>query len=169
MGVDKITIRRWQDSDNLDEITALLHRAYARLAGMGLRFLATHQVPDTTKERIEDGECWVALMGEQIVGTITWYGPGIGDDDFYYDQVGIAHFGQFAVEPEMQGIGLGRRLLELVQNRAKESGATHLALDTSEDAHHLLALYDRWGFKFVQHTQWREVNYRSVILSKELR
>ncbi len=135
---------------------------------MGLRFVASHQGPERTKERIDEGESWVALMGDRIVGTITWYAPGIGDDDFYYDQVGIAHFGQFAVEPELQGTGLGRKLLDLVEIRAKECGATHLALDTSEDAHHLLAVYDRWGYKFVQHTQWREVNYRSVVLSKAL-
>ena len=168
MGAGDFQIRLWHGEDSLDELTDLLHRAYARLKDMDLHFVATHQGTVKTQERIESGECWVAVRSGRLVGTITWYGPGIGDGDFYYDQVGIAHFGQFAVDPELQGSGLGRQLLEVVEGRARAKGATHLALDTSEDAHHLLELYDRWGFQFVQHTRWREVNYRSVVLTKAL-
>jgi len=43
-----IVIRSLQDSDDVDEITEMLHRAYAGLAAMGLRYLATHQSADVT-------------------------------------------------------------------------------------------------------------------------
>lgn len=43
-----------------------------------------------------------------------------------------------------------------------------LALDTSEHAAHLIALYQSKGYAFVEHIQWRDVNYRSMIFAKRL-
>jgi len=48
------------------------------------------------------------------------------------------------------------------------SGATELALDTSEGADHLIAWYERKGFRFVEYAQWKGKSYRSVIMSKML-
>lgn len=36
-------VRRIAPGDSLEALTALLHRAYARLAAMGFRYLAAHQ------------------------------------------------------------------------------------------------------------------------------
>jgi len=46
--------------------------------------------------------------------------------------------------------------------------AGEVALDTSEHASHLIALYTRRGYRFVEHVRWDTVNYRSVVLSKAL-
>lgn len=46
--------------------------------------------------------------------------------------------------------------------------AAMLALDTSEHAAHLIALYQSKGYAFVEHIQWRDVNYRSMIFAKRL-
>lgn len=43
-----------------------------------------------------------------------------------------------------------------------------LALDTSERALHLIALYQAKGYRFVEHITSPDVNYRSVILAKVL-
>ena len=47
-------------------------------------------------------------------------------------------------------------------------GASEIALDTSENAHHLLSYYENRGYRFVEYVQWDEVNYRSKTLSKRL-
>jgi hypothetical protein len=44
-------------------------------------------------------------------------------------------------------------LIRLVEERARELGVRFLALDTSEHALDLIALYQRKGFSFVEHLQ----------------
>jgi hypothetical protein len=42
----------------------------------------------------------------------------------------------------------------------------HLALDTSEQAHHLIRFYESRGYQLVESARWPDVNFRSVILAK---
>jgi len=58
--------------------------------------------------------------------------------------------------------------MDHVESVAKQDGVTELALDTSEKAEHLIRYYTRRGYRFVEHTQWPDVNYRSVIMTKTL-
>ena len=51
---------------------------------------------------------------------------------------------------------------------AISNGAAELALDTSEGADHLIAWYERIGFRIVEYAQWKGKRYRSVIMSKTL-
>jgi hypothetical protein len=44
-----------------------------------------------------------------------------------------------------------------------------LALDTAEPAAHLIDWYQRLGFALVGHWKWGGANYRSVLMSKNLR
>jgi GNAT superfamily N-acetyltransferase len=86
----------------------------------------------------------------------------------FYERPDVAGFGQFAVRPSHQDGGIGTALLNLVQQRATEQGVRQLALDTSEHAVDLIAFYEAKGFRFIEQTQWPEVNYRSVVLAKQL-
>lgn len=166
--MDNISIRPWLETDSAAELTELLHRAYARLAAMGLRFWATHQSAEVTEKRIGQGECFVAVADEVICGTILFRDASRTNGSPWYDQPDVASFGQFAVEPGLQSNGLGRRLIAHVEERAAASGARELALDTAEPAVHLVDWYTRLGYRFIEHTQWQHTNYRSVILSKTL-
>jgi hypothetical protein len=56
----------------------------------------------------------------------------------------------------------------IAEARAREKGVAELALDTSEHAEGLIAMYKRRGYRFIEYAQWDSVNYRSVILSKRL-
>lgn len=49
-------------------------------------------------------------------------------------------------------------------------GARNLALDTSEDAHGLISMYEARNYGGVGHGGWRLLtNYRSVLMAKALR
>ena len=86
----------------------------------------------------------------------------------YYRRPGVANFGRLAVLPESQGRGYASRLLDFAEARARELGYEELALDTSENADRLIAIYSARGYRLVDHHQWPEKNYRSVILAKRL-
>jgi GNAT superfamily N-acetyltransferase len=166
--MDNISIRPWLATDSAAELTELLHRAYARLAGMGLRFWATHQGVDVTEKRIAQGECFVAVADGSICGTILFRDAARTSGSPWYNRPDVASFGQFAVEPGLQSNGLGRRLIAHVEARALASGARELALDTAEPALHLVEWYTRLGYRFIEQAQWQHTNYRSVVLSKVL-
>lgn len=161
-------IRPYKPDDPVSEITALLHRAYAGMAAQGLRYLASRQDDQTTLERLTSGASFIAIKDNSIVGTITVYGPYEEAEVPLYRQEGVNHFGQFAVEPALQGAGLGKRLYMTVEDLCRANNVKTLALDTAETAAHLIDLYQRWGFEIVDHVQWNVTNYRSVIMAKDL-
>ena len=147
----------------------MLHGAYAPLAQAGMRFYASHQSVEATASRASKGECWVAELEGQLVGTITLIPPDQPGEIPWYEQPGVAVIGQFGVHPDCKGHGLGRGLIELAEQRARELGALEVALDTAETASELIALYTRRGYRHVGHADWRPTtNYRSVVLSKPL-
>jgi len=60
-------------------------------------------------------------------------------------------------------------LLKEVEVEASKNGVEELALDTAEPAIHLIEFYKKRGYRFIEYTQWDEVNYRSVIMSKNFK
>ena len=59
-------------------------------------------------------------------------------------------------------------MMDHIEAGSRDLGYTELALDTSEKAKRLIELYTRRGYRLVDHHQWPEKSYRSVILSKSL-
>lgn len=155
--------------DSLEELTELLHRAYKKLADMGLRFVATYQDVTVTKRRIKTADCFVAELDGKLIGTIAFHRPRPWTDrPTDYEQGKIAHFAQFAINPEFQSQGLGSRMLEHVEDFARSLGLSQLAFDTSENAQHLIDWYGKRGYKFLQYIDWEVTNYRSVVMIKDL-
>ena len=165
---DDIHIRPLGPDDSLEELTDLLHRAYAPLAAMGLKFIAATQDVEQTRRRIAKGECYVGILAGRIVATINFLPIASTHGTPWLDRPDVCNFQQFAVEPRLQGNGIGRRLIEVCERRARETGATELACDTAEPATALIQLYEHLGFRFIDTTKWPVVNYRSVIMSKRV-
>jgi GNAT superfamily N-acetyltransferase len=168
MDADNFILRPLAPTDSMAGLTALLHRAYRPLAEQGFRFVAAFQEEQVTRNRAEAGHCFVALLDDRVVGTITYYTGGAEGGADWYTRPGVHHFGQFAVDPAQQHAGLGTRMLRFVEALALVQGATELALDTAEGAHGLIAFYKRRGYRAVDTVQWDLTNYPSVILSKTL-
>lgn len=66
---------------------------------------------------------------------------------------GVACLGQFAVEPSLQAMGLGRQMITLIERRAEAAGAREIALDTAKPATHLVGWYTRLGYRSVEYAQ----------------
>ncbi|NUQ35785.1 MAG: GNAT family N-acetyltransferase [Planctomycetaceae bacterium] len=170
----EVVIRPMGDDADFVALTAMIHRAYKQLADMGLKYWATHQPVEDTKKRAEGGETWFAEHEGRVIGTVTLAPPNLGGErgwntPAWYSRPGVATFGQFAVEPEFQRSGIGSRLMEHIEGRARKLGAAELSMDTSEHAHHLIVYYQNRGYRVVGEADWRpKVNYKSVILSKTL-
>ena len=162
-----LTIRRLTNSDSLIELTALLHAAYADHARAGRRFFASYQSVEDTGRRVSKGECWLALEGGSVVGTVTVTVPFNPPAGFPAGaQAGT--FSQLAVLPILRGTGLGHRLLCLAEKRIAELGRNEAVIDTSSLASELIAWYQRRGYRKVGRWRWDVTNYESVVLSKPI-
>lgn len=165
-----ISIRRLRPDDSVEDLTALLHRAYAALGAKGWNYTAVDQTIDITRERLAQGTCLVAVDGDgRIVATITYNPPEMSyDGSPWLCRPDVAHLGQFGVEPSLQRGGIGARLMAAVEDMARADGAREIAIDTAEPAVHLVEWYARCGYRFIEHAQWQGKRYRSVIMSKAL-
>lgn len=167
----EITIQPYESgSVDIDALTQMIHRAYARLADAGFAYVAASQSPELTKLRCEIASCWIARDEEAVVGTIA-YNPGTPRTTPYppwYGREDVAFFSQFAVAPEYQGRGIGDALLQLAQMQALADGKREIACDTAAEATTLVGYYLERGFRVVDEHTWPRANYTSVVLSKTL-
>ena len=164
-----IVIRPLRPDDSLEEITSLLHRAYKKNADLDIHFVASHQTHDVTQERLDQGTAFIAELESRIVGTITLSFPIDVPHAEYMTDKPLASFGQFAVEPNLQGAGLGRKLIQTVETEAKRLGAQEICLDTAQPADHLISYYQKLGYEIRAEADWRpEVNYKSWVMVKPL-
>lgn len=189
-----VTVRLLEPSDSIGQITRLLHRAYAPQMAMGLKPLAGRQDDSVTRERCLNSECYLALLGAgapvttsaaakpgtngaasahsasgaRIVGVILFEEHEKVTFPPFFLHPDVCHFAQFAVDPDQQGLGIGRLLLDKVEQRSKEKGASELALSMAEPDTKLLDFYLKRGFRLIEYWQWPYTNYRSCILSKRL-
>jgi len=182
-----ITLRRLSPGDSIAELTRLLHRAYAKQVEMGLRPLAGRQDEKTTMKRVFAGECYVAVQHtslpdphdlsgnglavatrQKLVGSILFHEVEESEGPPWFRQPHVDSFSQFAVDPDMQGLGIGLMLLDRAENRAVECGSTEMGLSMAEPDTGLMNFYLKRGYRFIEHWQWPYTNYRSAILSKTL-
>lgn len=152
----------------MEELTELIHRAYAPLGKRGLNFTSVDQSPVVTKERIGWGTCFVAVVGPELVGTIVVRGTHTNSDCPDFNRPGVATMHQFAVSPARQGTGIGSSLLSRAESWAKENGFAELLLDTAEPATELIEYYQHHGYQQVTTVQWPGKTYRSVVMRKGL-
>ncbi len=123
---------------------------------------------EVTRERAGEGTCVVLELGGRLVGTVTVRPGHRRSASRTYRTEGTWSFGQLAVEPGLQGLGLGDRLLEEVERLARATGATVLACDTAAPARRLVAWYVRRGYREVERVRWDGKTYESLILAKPL-
>ncbi|MDX2131979.1 MAG: GNAT family N-acetyltransferase [Planctomycetota bacterium] len=170
-----VTVRRLLPTDSIPAITRLLHRAYAKQVAMGLAPLAGRQDDRTTAERAANSECYLALITdhpgapERIAGVILFEEHEHVTFPPFFRRPDVAHFAQFGVDPDIQGRGVGRLLLETVERRARENDAAELACSMAEPDRELYDFYMKRGYRLIEHWQWPYTNYRSCILGKRLR
>jgi GNAT superfamily N-acetyltransferase len=162
------TIRALGASEPIAPLTALLHRAYGALGARGLNYTAVDQDDAVTARRARKGTCLVAEEAGAVVGTLSLHGPEPASENDWFTRPGGVVLEQFAVEPGLQRRGLGRALMAEAERRAREGGATHLVGDTAEPATHLIAFYERLGYRVVDRVRWPGKTYVSVVLVKAL-
>jgi GNAT superfamily N-acetyltransferase len=166
-GMPRVIIRRFDpERDSFDELTLVLHRAFARLGGMGLNCTCVDQPVSVTKARATRGDCYVAVCDGRLIGTMTLYAHDHHSPCSLYRHHGVASVRQFGVDPAWQNRGVGRQLLALAEHWAATRGYAELALDTPQPAAHLIVFYRGQGFHIADFVRFDGKRYDSAILVK---
>ncbi|WP_081990080.1 MULTISPECIES: GNAT family N-acetyltransferase [Burkholderia] len=163
----RVVLRRFDPAhDSYEELTALLHRAFARLGQMGLNCPCVDQPAAVTRQRALAGECFVAVCNGHLVATMTLHTRDLSSPCELYRRANVATLRQFGVDPVWQGRGIGCSMLAFAAHWAAARGYRRLALDTPQPAAHLVEFYTRQGFRIVDVMHFSGKGYDSAILSK---
>jgi GNAT superfamily N-acetyltransferase len=124
--------------DECEDIGALLDTAFRehRPEYTPGAYAATTPTAETLRARFHEGPVWVALRREEIVGTVA---AVIREGSLYVRSM--------AVLPTARGGRIGARLLDRVEEYAREHGIRRLYLSTTPFLHRAISLYRSYGFQ----------------------
>ncbi|RUW62844.1 GNAT family N-acetyltransferase [Mesorhizobium sp. M7A.F.Ca.US.008.03.1.1] len=130
------------DFDRWDDVLALIMRAFASMDGVidppsSAHLLTANGLRD--KARRETG--FVAIRGDRIVGCV-----------FALERVAELYVGKLAVAPDCQGQGIGRRLMQAIEDLARSRGKFAIELQTRIELTANHAAFARFGFRETERT-----------------
>lgn len=163
MITDNIRIIPKPDNITWEEITELIHLAFKEKAERGLKYLATYQDIETTKKRVGDGICLVALLDHKLVGTgsIRFFQPHSKYKKWHNKAI-YAYSGQLAVHPDYKKLGIGSMLQEERIKIAIANNADEFLSHTSIHAKDIHAFLKKFGFKKIELISGAATNYYAV-------
>lgn len=138
LSAHRSSIRRATTSDAV-AVSSLLRRAFLEFEHLYTReaFVATVQPESGILKRMEEGPLWVAENDHGIIGTVSVTRSK--------DSVFVRGM---AVVPEARGQKIGRALLKLTEDYAREHGFDRMSLYTTPFLLSAIRLYQSYGFGF---------------------
>ena len=97
-----------------------------------------------TATRVEQGRVLVAVLGDEVVGSLTIAEPGTPFADVA--QKGELEFRMLAVSPQARGSGAGTALVRAVIAEAYDRGDHSVVISTQPEMVDARRIYDRNGF-----------------------
>lgn len=140
--VCEIEYRRAEPNDS-QAISDLLLAAFGEFKSeyMPGAFEYTTPNAEIVHGRFDEGPLWVAMDGDVMVGTVS----GLPEPERFYIR-------SMAVKPGIQGCGIGKKLLDLLEGHAHEQGFKRLYLYTTYVLPAAQRLYEKNGFYVLRET-----------------
>ena len=128
---------RVAEAGDAETIAFILGEAFAEYEPLYTKeaYAATTPKRDAILNRVAEGQTWVALLDEKIVGAVSAVPRGA---DLYIRSM--------AVLPKARGNRIGERLLEEIEDFATRSGFERLTLSTTPFLQCAIRLYENFGF-----------------------
>jgi ribosomal protein S18 acetylase RimI-like enzyme len=105
-----------------------------------------------TARRAREAEVWVAVDGDEVLGSVTFAVPGSPFREIARDDEG--EFRMLAVAPAARGRGVGQALVELCLSRARELGYAGVRMSTMDRMTAAHRVYERLGFTRIAEDDW---------------
>ena len=145
--------------DRWDDLLGLVRRSFAYMDGLIDPPSSVHRLtPATLADKAGQETALVARDGAALLGCV-----------FLADRGDHLYVGKLAVEPGLQGKGVGRRLMAAAEDHARGLGRTALELQTRVELTGNQAAFARLGFRETARTAHKGFNRpTSVTMRKEL-
>jgi GNAT superfamily N-acetyltransferase len=140
-------------ADDAPAVAACVEAAYRHYVERNGKFPAP--MLDDYAQVIGEHDVTVAERGPDVAGVLV---VREAEEGFLLDNI--------AVRPDCQGTGVGRRLLQLAEDKARESGYDSIYLYTQEIMIENQALYARIGY--TEYARRHEVGLDRVYMRKQL-
>jgi putative acetyltransferase len=129
---------RMARAEDAPAIASVLERAFAEYAPLYTpeAYAATTPGIDELAARVRKGPVWLALQGEEAVGTVSALAKPEG-----------LYIRSMAVLPSARGLGIGFWLLTEIATFAETHGCRRLSLSTTPFLHRAIHLYETFGFR----------------------
>ena len=140
-GDQDVDIRAATPAD-VPELAVLMRACWVQeaVANHTLDIPALHESLDEVRASLDTTQTWVARSGGRLVGAVRTSRPSPPGDDW--------SIGRLCVVPDLQGRGLGRRLLEHAESTAPD-GIRTFTLHTGARSAENLRMYKKAGYRLV--------------------
>ena len=141
VGEQDVDIRAATPGD-VPELAVLMRACWVQEAVVNntLDIPALHESLDDVRASLDTTQTWVARSGGRLVGAVRTSRPSPPGDDWF--------IGRLCVVPDLQGRGLGRRLLEHAESTAPD-GIRTFTLHTGAHSAENLRMYKKAGYRLV--------------------
>lgn len=135
-------------------VRELTLRAYVDEGFVGADDDYTEELADT-RRRAREAEVWVAVEDGQVLGAVTLCPLGSAYREIARDDE--LEFRMLAVAPTARGRGLGRTLVEVCLDRARELGYAGVRMSSMDKMTSAHRVYERLGFTRAPEDDWSPV------------
>ncbi|MFD2052748.1 GNAT family N-acetyltransferase [Mesorhizobium calcicola] len=130
------------DFDRWNDVLALIMDAFAAMDGVIDPPSSAHLLTaDTLRDKARRETGFVAFEKDRIVGCV-----------FPLQRAAEFYVGKLAVAPDCQGQGIGRRLMQAVEDLARSRGKAAIELQTRIELTGNHAAFARFGFRETERT-----------------
>jgi ribosomal protein S18 acetylase RimI-like enzyme len=162
---DLAVIRPLTKTDNLDDLIALSRTFFAEYEAHHADFFQIDRLENEDVRRYfsrwlddENGESFIALAGERIVGYITIY---VRPQASFWQVKQVGEISGLMVHPAYRRQGIAGQLLARAKGFFAEKGVRYFAVYTSVENRGALAFYERRGLQPLYTTLLGEVGSNS--------
>lgn len=128
--------------EHWDELLDLILRSFAYMDGVIDPPSSAHRLTvPALKEKALQEVGFIATGGDRLLGCV-----------FINERINDFYLGKLAVEPEAQGSGIGRKLLEIAELQARKSGKPAIELQTRVELSANQDTFRHFGFIEVART-----------------
>lgn len=154
LGLDPGIELRPAKADELDAVGRLTREVYVGDGYLPPSADYVRELADAAG-RASGGELWVATVDGRLAGTVTFCPAGSPYREVARD--GEGEFRMLAVAPAARGRGVGRALVSLMLQRARELGYHRVRMSTMDRMAAAHRTYERLGFRRSPEDDWSPV------------
>lgn len=124
--------------DQAPLIAATLRQAFLEYEALYTpeAFAATTPTTEKIQKRWNEGPVWTAIQSDEVIGTVA----AVPKSESIYIR-------SMAISPTARGHGIGKSLLQVVEQFAIENDLHRMFLSTTPFLHRAIGLYKSFGFK----------------------